>query len=202
MGVRATIAALLEQAGYRVKSHPSAASCLDDDISSAGCVVCDIRMPQMDGLQFLAALAGRNLAPPVIFVTGHADVQLAVKAMKSGAVDFIEKPFDASTMLDSVAKALLIGAQSRSSTEESRAAQDRLSRLSARERQVLELLVAGQSHKLAARQLGISHRTVEIHRARIMAKMETKNFSDLVRVALAAPQAPSVPTAMPLALAG
>jgi FixJ family two-component response regulator len=140
----------------------------------------------MDGMQFLETLATKGIFLPVVFITGHADVQLAVDAMKAGAADFIEKPFDAETMLRSLEKALAAGRQTRNRVAEAKAAGELLERLTAREKQVLDLLVAGQSHKVAARSLGISHRTVEIHRAHIMEKTGAKNLSDLVRIALAA----------------
>jgi two-component system response regulator FixJ len=184
--VRITIRALLETSGYAVRDYPSATACLADDLSAGGCLISDIRMPRMDGMQFLETLATKGIFLPVVFITGHADVQLAVDAMKAGAADFIEKPFDAETMLRSLEKALAAGRQTRNRVAEAKAAGELLERLTAREKQVLDLLVAGQSHKVAARSLGISHRTVEIHRAHIMEKTGAKNLSDLVRIALAA----------------
>ena len=149
----------------------------------------------MDGLLFLETIAAREIYLPVVFITGHADVQLAVNAMKAGAVDFIEKPFDSEALLGSVAKALAAGRHVRDRVAEAKASGELLNRLTMRERQVLDLLVAGQSHKVAARALGISHRTVEIHRAHIMEKTNSNNLSDLVRIALTASRGSMPPTA-------
>jgi two-component system response regulator FixJ len=125
---------------------------------------------------------------PVIFITGHADVQLAVEAMKAGAVDFIEKPFQADVILRSVRTALSAGEEAQSRQAETKMWQERLCQLTPREREVLEHLVAGKTHKVAARELGISYRTVEVHRAHIMEKLKANGISDLVRIVLKAPQ--------------
>jgi len=183
--IRFTLRLFLEQAGYAVRDYSSATECLDGEVSTASCVISDIRMPEMNGLQLLEVITQRGLVLPAIFVTGHADVQLAVRAMKVGAIDFIEKPFDASTLLQSVQKALIVGQHVRSRVEEAKVSSVRMSLLTPREREVLDLFVDGQPHKIAARSLGISHRTVEIHRARIMAKTGAKNLSELVRITLA-----------------
>jgi two-component system response regulator FixJ len=141
----------------------------------------------MDGLELHEELIRRGIDLAVIIMTGHGDVPLAVRTMKAGALDFIEKPFDDEVMLRSVRRALEISRQSRDRRAEAKAAQELLALLTPRELNVLEQLVAGRSNKLAAYELGISPRTVEIHRARIMGKMNARNLSDLVRIALAAP---------------
>ena len=149
-------------------------------------MIADIRMPDMDGLELQEELNRRNAGLPVIVVTGHADVPLAVRAMKAGAVDLIEKPYDDALLLASVKRALAKAHGAREQAAVADAAKARIANLSARERQVLELLVAGQPNKIIAYELDISPRTVEIHRAHVMEKMEAKSLSDLVRAAIAA----------------
>ena len=143
-------------------------------------------MPEMDGLQLQREIVRRGYAIPVIVVTGHGDIALAVQAMKTGAIDFIEKPFSADTILQSVERALDFGRRARSRSAEANSAQEALSLLTPRERQVFEQIVAGRPNKIAAYELGISPRTVEIHRAHIMDKMRVRSLSDLVRISLAA----------------
>jgi two-component system, LuxR family, response regulator FixJ len=154
-------------------------------------VLMDVRMPDMDGLELLQALAARGPLPPVIVITGHGEVPMAVQAMKLGARDFIEKPFDPLTLLASVRDALTAAAtQAATADPEIRR---RLERLTPREREVLEQLVIGRSNKMIARELGISPRTVEIHRARVMEKMHAESISQLVRVAFTAGIHPNAP---------
>jgi two-component system response regulator FixJ len=148
-------------------------------------VIADVRMPDMDGMTLQEELGKRGSALPVIVVTGHADVPLAVRAMKAGAVDFIEKPFDDEALISSVKRALAQAMSTREQASATQKASALIATLSARERQVLELLVAGRSNKVIAYELDISPRTVEIHRAHVMEKMEAKSLSDLVRAALA-----------------
>ena len=185
--VRESVCALLESAGLHGVPFGSARAFLDAYRSNAtGCVIADIRMPDMDGLELQEEIVRRNIPLPVIVVTGHADVPLAVRAMKAGALDLIEKPFDDEQLLATVRRAL---AKAEGQREQASAAQNvttRVASLSTRERQVLELLVAGKANKVIAYELDISPRTVEIHRARVMDKMEAKSLSDLVRAALAA----------------
>jgi len=189
--VRATVRLYLETAGYSVSGYASAISCLDDDVSAASALIADIRMPEMSGLQLLREIARRGLGLPIIFITGYGDVAVAVEAMRGGAIDFIEKPFDEARLLGSVAKALALSEQTRIRARDAKAAQMRLSLLTSREREVFELLVSGDPNKITAFKLGISPRTIEIHRSRIMRKMEARNLSDLVRTSLAAPQSPA-----------
>jgi two-component system response regulator FixJ len=143
-------------------------------------------MPDMDGLQLQEELVKRQIGIPVIVVTGHGDVALAVRAMKAGAIDFIEKPFDGEFMLDSVRRAIALSRQARSEAAVAQAAESRVGLLTAREKQVLEQLVAGRSNKIIAYELDISPRTVEIHRAHLMEKMQAKSLSEVIRMALAA----------------
>ena len=184
--VRDSMRALLESAGYEVKDYASAKTFLKDPVPAGGCLVTDIRMPEMDGLELQEEITKRGMDIPVVIMTGHGDVPLAVRAMKAGALDFVEKPFDDEGMLASVQRALLIGHQERARQAEAKAAQELIALLTPRERNVLEKLVAGRSNKVAAYELGISPRTIEIHRANIMDKMHARSLSEVVRIALAA----------------
>jgi two-component system, LuxR family, response regulator FixJ len=184
--VRDSLRMLLESVGYGVDVYDTARSFLSDADMDRGCLIVDIRMPGMSGLELQEELIRRNAPLPVIVITGHGDVPLAVRAMTAGAVDFIEKPFDGDRMLDSVARALRISDQKRSQVEEAQTARDLLSQLTPREREVFDLLVKGHPNKIVAHELGISPRTVEIHRAKVMDKLLARNLSDLVRAALAA----------------
>ena len=184
--IRDSMRMLLEVAGFKVRSYTSAKHFLVDDHPKHGCLIADIRMPDMSGLELQEEVVRRHIDLPIVIITGHGDVPLAVQAMKAGAVDFLEKPFNDDLMLASIRRALEIGSRARSRAAESRAAQDLLSALTPRERGVLDKLVQGRSNKLVAHELGISPRTVEIHRAHIMSKMEASSLSDLVRLVLAA----------------
>jgi two-component system response regulator FixJ len=188
--VRDSIRALLESAGFAVKDYASAKVFLQDGAPAGNCLVADIRMPEMDGLELQEEITRRGLQVPVIIMTGHGDVPLAVRAMKAGAIDFIEKPFDEKLLLDAIARALHIGESQRNRSAEIKAAQDMLALLTPRERHVLDQLVAGRSNKIAAYELGISPRTIEIHRAHIMDKMNARSLSDLVRISIAAGPGP------------
>jgi two-component system response regulator FixJ len=183
--VRDSIRLLLESANFSVKAYGSAKQFLSEKVPGA-CLIADIRMPEMDGLALQEEIANRGSGLPVIIITGHGDVPLAVRAMKAGAVDFIEKPFDDEQLLTSVGRAIEIGRKTRSKAAEAAAAERLLALLTPRERTVLDQLVIGRSNKVAAYELGISPRTVEIHRAHIMDKMNARSLSDLVRVSLAA----------------
>jgi two-component system response regulator FixJ len=184
--IRDSMRMLLEVAGYKVRSFTSAKQFLADDLPKHGCLIADVRMPDMSGLELQVEVARHHASLAVIIITGHGDVPLAVQAMKAGAIDFLEKPFDDDMMMASVRRAMEIGSQARSRTAESKAAKDLLSALTPRERSVLDKLVQGRSNKIVAYELGISPRTVEIHRAHIMTKMEASSLSDLVRLVMAA----------------
>jgi two-component system, LuxR family, response regulator FixJ len=185
--VRQSLAFLLMTTGLAVRTHESAAAFLDAiDSLQPGCVVSDVRMPGIDGLELLRRLQGMDTRLPVIIITGHADVPLAVQAMKAGAIDFIEKPFDDEVLLAAIRKAL---DQYRSADRRDTSvaqSQAKLQALSVRERQVLTGLLAGKSNKAIAFDLKLSPRTVEVHRANIMTKMEVSSLSALVRMAMAA----------------
>jgi two-component system response regulator FixJ len=184
---RDSLCALLESAGVASEAHESARAFLSAyEPGRPGCLIADIRMPDMDGLELQEELNRRSAGLPVIVVTGHADVPLAVRAMKAGAVDLIEKPYDDELLLATVRRALVQAHGAREQHAAVEAAKARIASLSVRERQVLELLVAGQPNKIIAFELDISPRTVEIHRAHVMEKMEARSLSDLVRAAIAA----------------
>jgi two-component system response regulator FixJ len=184
--VRDSLSALLESKGYAVTSFGSAPEFLETARSMpAGCVVVDIRMPEMDGLELQQRLIERSLGFPLIVITGHGDVPLAVRAMKAGAIDFIEKPFALDAILDSLAAAFARLATPTGQDPAAVAAASKLNLLSPREREVLEGLLAGLPNKSIAYDLGISPRTVEIHRARLMDKMGARSLSELIRLALA-----------------
>ena len=186
--LRQSLQFLLESASVKVATYESASAFLAvlPEVDAGSCVITDVRMPGMSGIELLKRLREMNLGLPVIVITGHGDVPLAVEAMKAGAADFIEKPFDDDVLLTSVRAAL--GRQEQASRREAERAEisERLAALSNRERQVLEGLVAGHPNKTIAYDLGISPRTVEIYRANVMTKMQAGSLSDLVRMALLA----------------
>lgn len=185
--VRDSLRALLESSGFSVVDHDSAAAVLvDPRIGTALCLIADIRMPGMDGLQLQEELNRRKIALPVIVVTGHGDVPLAVRAMKAGAIDFLEKPFDEELLLAAVRRAKAVAEQSRAENQAGEHAARLIGELTPRERDVLKYLVAGRPNKVIAYELSISPRTVEIHRAHVMDKMQARSLSDLIRSALAA----------------
>lgn len=190
--VRDSLSVLLESRTYAVKSFGSAAEFLAAAPSlPVGCLIVDIRMPEMDGLELQQRLTRRGLSFPLIVITGHGDVPLAVRAMKAGAVDFIEKPFTSEAILNSLDMALSRLSASSEQDQTAIAAAAKLALLSPREREVLEGLIAGLPNKTIAYDLAISPRTVEIHRARVMDKMGARSLSELVRLALAAGVRPS-----------
>jgi len=185
--VRDSLEFLLRSAHIEVRSYESAAAFLKDHRSAElGCIITDVRMPEISGVELLRKLKEQGAALPVIVMTGHGDVQLAVEAMKAGAVEFLEKPFDDDVMLGAVQNALGRSARNAHRDAERNQLIERLATLSNREREVLEGLVAGKANKMIAFDLQISPRTVEIYRANVMTKMEAKTLSDLVRMSLIA----------------
>jgi two-component system response regulator FixJ len=184
--VRDSLAFQLEAAGFEVTTFPSAIEFLKQAASlPAGCVISDVRMPEIDGIELQTRLSAMNANFPVIIVTGHGDVALAVRAMKAGAVDFIEKPFSGDAILASIRLAQSRYAQQQVSEAASEAARARITLLTPRERDVFEELVQGKQNKMIAFDLSISPRTVEVHRARVLEKMQARSLSELVRLALA-----------------
>jgi two-component system response regulator FixJ len=192
--VRESLQALLESHGYVVEIFGSAEEFLAHDPFARGdCAILDLRMPGMDGLTLLGRLKANSAQFPVIMVSGHGDVPLAVQAMKAGAADFIEKPYSNEAILNLIRLAIRREAHGDAAGQEKAGAAARIASLTAREREVLERLVIGHPNKIIAYQLGISPRTVEIHRANLVKKMQAESLSHLVRLALAAGVNPSKP---------
>ena len=191
-GVRQAVAFLLSSAGLAVRVHESAVAFLDVLPSlQPGCIVSDVRMPGMDGLELQRRLKSLGVTLPMIIMTGHADVSLAVEAMKAGAVDFIEKPFDDELILSAIRAALDLYDKTGYRETEIAQTQAKLKSLSTREREVLDGLLAGYPNKTIAYDLGLSARTVEVHRASLMTKMGATSLSELVRMSLVAGLLPS-----------
>ncbi len=187
--VRQSLAFLLSSAGHAVRLYDSAVAFLAGlPAVTGGCLITDMRMPGMTGLELLHELSAKACDLPAIVVTGHGDVPLAVEAMKAGAIDFIEKPFDQEAILTAVQAALDRGTGR--DRGEGAAIAARLASLSERERQVLDGLIAGHPNKTIARDLGISPRTVEVYRANLMTKMAARSLSELIRMAILADVAP------------
>jgi len=185
--VRDSLEALLMAHGYDVECFASGTDFFDAcKETCAGCVLLDIRMPRMDGMEVQARLHAMRPDLPVIMITGHGDVSMAVRAMKAGAVDFVEKPLREELLLEGIEAALQIARESHRQHDLGATALSNIERLTPRERQVLEQLVIGRPNKVIAQALRCSPRTVEIHRARIMEKMEARSLPHLVRLALAA----------------
>lgn len=187
--VRDSLRLLLSTEGFGVCAHSS----VKDFLSvvrrdETGCVVTDVRMPEMTGFDLLAEMQERRLDLPVVVITAHADVPLAVQAMKAGAVDLLEKPFDDDTLLASVRHAVTRRCGDDEARAESQVVAERLATLTPRESEVLGGLLKGQPNKVIALELGISVRTVEVHRANVMAKMQAASLSELVRMSLLVPR--------------
>ena len=183
--LRDSIRMFLVNEGLDVRTYASADAFLANlGSASAGCVVTDVRMPGKSGMDLLVEIARLGLALPVIVITGHADVPLAVRAMKTGAVDLLEKPFKGDALIDAVRRALTVGRDSQMSALSAQESQARLALLTARETEVLGRLVRGQPNKIIAYEMGISPRTVEVHRANVMKKTQAGSLSELVRMFL------------------
>lgn len=181
--VRDSLEDLVDSVGLKAEIFASAQEFLAAyDPLRAGCLVLDIRMPGMSGLELQEKLGERQAVLPIIFITGHGDIPMAVEAMRRGAVDFIQKPFRDQDLLDRINSALAQGVGRREDMEEQRAIEERIHSLTRRERQVMEMVVEGKANKVIAIDLGLSQRTVEVHRANVMEKMRTKTLADLVRM--------------------
>ena len=188
--VRDSLGLLLGLQGFRTQSF----SCAEDFLriyqpSWAGCLLLDVRMPGMNGLELQESLRGQGLALPVIFMTAHGDITTVRTALKSGATDFLEKPVDPTALLTAVRTALDADAARRRAALEVEGMRQRLSVLTARERQVMELVAKGCHNREIAETLGISPRTVEVHKARVMEKLQVQSVPELVRIVLRAPPA-------------
>jgi FixJ family two-component response regulator len=182
--VRKALSRLFRSVGHTVEAFASATEFLDrKPTEHPACVVLDVRMPKMSGLDLQAELAAIGSDLPIIFITGHGDIDMAVKAMKDGAVDFLPKPFDDQDLLDSVERALVDHQTIRRTNVRRREAEERVARLTPREREVFERVVQGMLNKQIGFELGTTEKTVKVHRARVMEKMEAESLADLVRIA-------------------
>jgi two-component system CheB/CheR fusion protein len=178
---------LLSNAGYQVKAYASALAFLESQRpEDRGCVITDVRMPGMNGLEMLATLVTAGSKLPAIIITGQGDIAMAVQAIRAGAADFLEKPFDSEALLTSVRRALQQTSIPAERSAARAAAAMRVAGLTKREREVMALVVAGHSNKDMAARLGINQRTIETHRAAVMSKLGVRSLSDLVRLAIAA----------------
>ncbi len=183
--IRDSLAFLLDTANLVSRTYESAAALLAHAADlEPGCIVTDVRMPDMNGLEMVRRLAEIGVRHPVIVMTGHADVPLAIEAVRAGVKDFIEKPFDDDALLASIRAAIADQAQAAEQAGRDTELRDRLASLSSRERQVLDGLVAGQANKVIAYDLEISPRTVEVYRANVMTKMQARSLSELVRMTI------------------
>jgi FixJ family two-component response regulator len=181
--VRQGLRFMLRAAGYSVEAFPSARSFLEDyDPRRGGCLLLDVQMPQMTGLELQQRINVRGWRIPVIFITGHGTVPLAISAMKAGAFDFIEKPLREEALLESIERALHWNDRAYEERLERATLQARVASLTPREREVFELVARGEPNKVIARHLGISFRTVELHRAHIIEKLQARGLSDLIRM--------------------
>jgi two-component system response regulator FixJ len=184
LGYRQSLRFLLEEAGLNVADFESAAAFLEAyEPKIPGCLVLDVRMPEMTGLELQEYLVDERFNLPIIFITGHGDVPMSVEAMKRGAMDFIEKPFEAQSLICAIKQAFARDKERRLNQARKYQIQAMYARLTTREREVMRLVVAGKSNKQIASALSVSHRTVEVHRARVMEKMESHSLPELIYMA-------------------
>ena len=182
--VRRGLRRLLKSAGFEVQTFAAAGEFLAQTVPDVtGCIVLDVQMPGLGGLDLQRRLAEKNARLPIVFLTGHGDIPMAVRAMRAGAVDFMAKPFDSSELLNSVRKALAAHAAVRQTEAEVAAIRQRAESLSPREREVMALVVDGMANKETGSQLGVTEKTVKVHRARVMRKMQADSLAELVRLA-------------------
>ena len=185
--IRDSLQALLTSVGMQAVTYTTAYEFLNSyNDDQPGCMILDLRLPGMDGLELQQEMIMRHIELPVIFLTGHGDLPVAVLAMKRGAIDFLSKPVREQLLLDSIKCALARNAELRSRRTRHSRAESRLSKLTPREREVLQLLLDGKSNKMIAADLGLSHKTIEFHRSRIMAKSQSDSLADLVRMSMLA----------------
>jgi FixJ family two-component response regulator len=195
--VRRALCRLIGAAGYRVQAFGSAAEFLRDrpSLDGAACLVLDVQMPELGGLELQRELSAANASLPIIFLTGHGDIAMTVRAMKAGAIDFLAKPVDDVDLLQAVETAVRHAARAEAARAELDSIRNRLARLTPREREVLVLLLGGRLNKQAAYELGIAEKTIKVHRARVMEKMGAQSLVELARAADKAglPYSPSTP---------
>jgi len=184
--VRETLKLTLESVDLEARAFSSAGRFLNAyPMGQSGCLIADVRMPEMSGLELQEEMTKRSIDLPVIIITGYGDIEMAVKAMKAGAADFIEKPYKVQELLDRVHKAISQNAEKRQESSEEQKAREGLAQLTPRERQVLEYIVDGEPNKRIAYHLELSEKTVEYHRSNIMKKLEAKSLAELVRKTMA-----------------
>ena len=185
--IRDALSLFLEAEGLRCEAFDSAGSFLDRcDPQRPGCLVLDVRMPGMSGLDLQAALVDRAIRLPIIFLSGHGDVPMSVRAMRAGAVDFMEKPCDETALLERIREAIERDRLHREALARQENARRRVAQLTPREREVMLAVVAGRSNKQIAKDLQLSHRTVEVHRARLMEKTRVRSLTELIELAVSA----------------
>ena len=185
--IRRSMGFMLKTSGYRVETWSSGETFLKEvKHAEQGCILLDVRMPDIDGLEVQRMLAERGVTMPVVIMTGHGDVSTAIRAMKAGAVDFLEKPFEKAAVIGAIEEAFQRLAEASHATVRTADAETRLGALTAREREVLDGLAKGLPNKTIAYDLGISARTVEVHRANVMTKLEVRSLSEALRIAFAA----------------
>ncbi len=183
--VRSALTLLMRSVGLSTQSFSSAHEYLEQfDVNQPGCLILDVRMPGISGLDLQARLTAEVIHPPIIIITGHGDVPMAVRAVTAGAVDFIEKPFNNQAMLDSVHRAIELDAKQRGETSRIQDIETRYNELTPREKEVLQCVIEGKRNKIIAADMNISQSTVEAHRAKVMDKMLASSLSDLMRMAL------------------
>jgi FixJ family two-component response regulator len=188
--VRDSLEMLIRTQGMSVRAYPSATHFLKDFLPEAiGCLVLDIRMPQITGLALQEMLQSKNMHLPIVFITGHGDVEQCSRAFRNGAIDFLTKPIDQGRLLDGIRRGIRMCIQQHQQESENQDVMQRLSRLSAREREVLDLIADGMSSKEIAARLGLSPRTVDVYRANLFDKLEVPSLADLVRFYLRALEA-------------
>ena len=187
--MRSSLKWLIESVGMRVESFPSADAFLEKHYPGRfGCLLLDVRMPGMSGLELLDHLHRERMLPPTIIITGHGDVPMAVRAMKAGALEFIEKPFNDEVLLDAIRRAVMAEEERRISSGEAARIVDRIAQLTPRENEVMQMVANGKSNKEIANTLGVSAKTIEAHRARVMEKMQAGSLAELVRMVIAVEQ--------------
>ena len=185
--MRESLRWLIESVGLAVEAYPSAQRFLEAyDSAKTGCLVLDVRMPGMGGLDLQTELATRKTDLPIIVITGYAEVSMAVRAIKGGAIDFIEKPFNDQLLLDRIHQAIETDRRNREQQKQNREVAARMRLLTPREREILHMVTDGKSNKMIAMALGISEKTVEVHRAHVMQKMHAASLADLVRLTVLA----------------
>ena len=179
--VRDSLGLLFKSVGLQSRGYASADEFLEQYADSPGCLVLDVRMPRINGLELQRLIRKRGWMIPIVFISGHGDIPMAVEAIREGALDFLQKPFREADMLDRVQQALARDAEQRAQIQAQKKTHARLDSLTPREREIASCIVQGMANKVIALELGISLRTVELHRARIMEKMQVKSVAELVR---------------------